>query len=129
MPEWQRLLMAGSWILAYTDTASIDSTNTVHYIRIPATECERKEPVSFPTGISYQVHLVCGQSIPGELIGEWSYSSDSIIGFGLKSDTLKWLSVTKLVMVTSDTLKLIQPSSLTAPDIQYTSFEEKTYSR
>ena len=121
--------MTRSWILAYTDTVSIDSTNTVHYIRIPATECERKERIFFYTGINYQVHLECGQSLPRELNGEWTYSSDSTVGFGLKSDTLKWLSVSKLVMVTPDTLKLIQPSSFTAPDSLYSGFEEKTYSR
>ena len=83
-PEVIRRLMTRSWILAYTDTVSIDSTNTVRYIRIPATECERKEPIFFFTGINYQVHLECGQTLPHELNGLWSYSSDLYNRFPIK---------------------------------------------
>ena len=127
LPEAQRLLMTRSWILAYTDSASIDNTNTVHYFRIPAAECEKKEPVSFTGETRYQINLVCDQSAPGELVGAWTYDSDSTLGYGLKTDT--FFNLATLELVTADTLKLIQKSSFAEPENHYDNYVEKTYSR
>ena len=125
--EVQRLYMTGSWILVYSDSSSLDSANVLRYFRFAATECEKQELITFAKGITYHINLVCNQAVPGEFVGSLTYNDeDSTMGYGLKTDTL--LSIAKLVMVTADTLKLIQRSSFAAPDIRYTGFQEKTYS-
>jgi hypothetical protein len=127
--EAQRLITVGSWVLAYTDTASIDSANVPHFYQIPATDCERKESVSFAFGINYHAQLVCNQPAAGELIGSWNYLGiDSVFGYGLKTDS-PFLNPAKLLLVSKDSLKLVQRSSFTNPDNLYAGFVEKTYSR
>jgi len=132
MTEAQRLLMAKPWIPAYTDSVSIDSTNTVHYYHLDARECEKQQPVFFADSFNYKIPLVCDQAVPGILIGYWQYDLDSTIGYGLKnvSDTayLVPLRIARLTFISSDTLKLIQQSSFAQPDIYYQHFVEKIYS-
>jgi hypothetical protein len=130
MPEAQRLLMAKPWNLAYTDSISIDSLNSVHYYHLPARECEKMEPVSFATNFNYYIQLVCDQPIPSTLNGNWQYGADSILGYGLKTDTGLNISlnIAKLKLITSDTLKLAQGSSFASPDIHYQFYVDKTYS-
>jgi hypothetical protein len=126
--EAQKLITIGSWILAYTDTASIDSANVPHFYQIPATECERKEPVSFAYGLDYHAQLVCNQPAPGELIGSWNYlDQDSTFGYGLQTDS--FLNPAKLLLVSRDSLRLVQQSSFTNPDVRYSGWVVKTYSR
>jgi hypothetical protein len=125
--EAQRLMMTGTWTLAYTDSIAFDSTNNVHYYRIPASECEKQEPIAFHSILHYYMQLVCNQPAGGELIGAWTYNSDSTFGYGSKSDTM--LNSGRLITVTQDTLKLVQQSSFATPDSLYPSYVEKTYSR
>ena len=131
IPETQRLLMIGSWILAYTDSISIDSTNTVHYFHLPAEDCERKEPVVFADSFNYYLQLVCDQPAPHAFIGVWTYGADSILGYGSKTDTgySTFLNTAKLILINADSLKLWQPSSFASPDDRYQFYVEKTYSR
>lgn len=130
LPEAQKLLMEGQWILAYTDSISIDSSNVVHYYHLPARECEKMEPVSFADNFNYYIQLVCDQPAPGTLNGSWTYGPDSILAYGLKSDTGYNISlnIAKLEVITSDTLKLGQRSSFAAPDNLYQFYVDKTYS-
>jgi len=126
-PEAQRLMMIGTWTLAYTDSIAFDSTNTIHYYRTPSTECEKQETIAFHSILHYYMQLVCNQPAGNELIGAWDYNSDSTFFYGSNTDT--WLNFGKLVMVTQDTLKLTQQSSFATPDSLYQSFVEKIYSR
>ena len=131
IPETQRLLMTGSWILTYTDSISIDSTNTVHYYHLPARDCERSEPITFADSFKYYIHLVCDQPVPGSLTGVWTYGADSMLAYGLQTDTglSTFLNTAKLLFINSDSLKLGQPSSFASPDDRYQFYVEKTYSR
>jgi hypothetical protein len=100
----------------------------IHYFHLPAIECERKESVSFAFGLDYHAQLVCNLPAIGELIGSWTYfNNDSTLGYGLKTDS--FLNPAKLMLVSMDSLKLIQRSSFTTPDILFAGFVEKTYSR
>lgn len=128
LTEAERLLITGSWVLVYTDSSVVDGANQLHHFHSPATDCEKKEYVSFAKGNRYQINLVCNQPVPGELIGYFSYGPDSVIGFGLMTDTLAWYPATLLKMVSKDSLRLIQRSSFTAPDILYDAYVERTYS-
>jgi len=126
--EVQKLYATGTWILSYSDSAHFDSVGVLHTFHWPATECEKQERISFANGITYHINLVCNQAIPGELTGWLTFNdNDSTIGYGLKTDS--FLKIAKLVLVTADTLKLIQQTSFAAPNIPYGGFEEKTYSR
>jgi hypothetical protein len=128
VPEAELLLTSGSWVLAYSDSTSLDSTNTLHYFRVPALDCEKKEFLSFAHGLHYTVNLVCPQSGSGTFSGVWTYfSNDSSLGYG--SDTASFLNNAVLKLVTTDTLKLIQQSSFATPEIHYSYYVEKTYSR
>lgn len=131
IPETQILLMTGSWILAYTDSISIDSTNTVHYYHLPARDCERSEPVTFADSFKYYIQLVCDRPVPGALTGDWNYSADSTLGYGLQTDTgcCVSLNIAKLLFINADSLKLGQLSSFASPDDRYQFYVEKTYSR
>jgi hypothetical protein len=128
VPEAELLLTSGSWVLVYSDSISVDSTNTLHYFHLPAQDCEKKELLSFAHGLHYSINLVCPEHGSGTFSGEWTYfSNDSSLGYG--SDTALYLKNAFLKLVTKDTLKLIQQSSFATPEIQYSSYVEKTYSR
>lgn len=131
IPETQSLLMTGSWILAYTDSISIDSANTLHYYHLPARDCERSEPITFADSFKYHIQLVCDLPVPGILTGVWTYGADSILGYGLQTDTgySAFLNSAKLLFINSDSLKMGQPSSFASPDDRYQFYVEKTYSR
>ncbi len=122
--------MAGSWILAYTDSISIDSSNTVHYYHLPARDCERMEPVKFADSFNYYIQLVCDQPVASTLNGSWVFDSDSTLGYGLKTDTGYTISlnIAQIEFINSDTLKLGQRSSFASPDIHYQFYVDKIYS-
>jgi hypothetical protein len=130
LSETQRLLMARPWILAYTDSISIDSSNTVHYYHLPARECERMEPVSFAGNFNYYIKLVCDQPVTDTLNGTWVFDTDSTLGYGLKTDTGYAISLNfaQIEFINSDTLKLGQRSSFASPDVHYQFYVDKSYS-
>jgi len=130
LPEAQRLIMAKPWILVYTDSVYGDSLNHEHHHLVPARECEKQEPVTFAGNFNYYIKLVCEQPDSAILNGQWTYTPDSVLGYALKSDTGVYasMSIARLEIVTSDSLKLIQESSFATPDIRDSFFFEKTYS-
>jgi hypothetical protein len=126
-----KLLIAKPWYLSYTDSVYVDSTNAQHIYRIPATDCEKQEGVNFEQNSIYFMNLVCNPSPSDKLNGTWQYYPDSTITYGLASDT--GFSVQQagfILMITSDSLRLLQQSDFAIPDVRYKDLDKtKTYTR
>ncbi len=130
MPPAQRLLMAKPWVLIYSEWVTPDSSNSPNYHFQTARECEKKETISFAGNFNYYAKQVCDQSIPNTLAGDWIFDQDSIIGFGSKtSDTsvTSSLNIARLILVTTDSLKLFQQRRFATPDSASLLYYEMTY--
>jgi hypothetical protein len=127
----QKLLMAKPWYLSYTDSVHLDSINVQHFYRIPATDCEKKEGVSFGQNFNYFMNLVCSPFPSDKLNGNWQYFRDSTIAYGSASDTgvTSILHIGYILMITPDSLRLYQQSDFSSPDAGFEDlYELKTYS-
>ena len=130
IPEEQRLLMARPWVLIYTDWITFDSSNKPYYHFLSSSDCEKKEAITFANNFDYYVKLVCNQSAPATLAGDWNLLPDSNLGFGSKtSDTsvTTALNIAKLELVTTDSLKFVQQRSFAKPDSADLNIYEMTY--
>jgi hypothetical protein len=131
IPKAQVLLMSRPWILAYKKWETLDSLNTLSYHLLSSSDCEKQEAITFNDHLTYRVNLVCNQSTPTTLFGDWQFDPDSTLGFGSKaSDTsiTVGLNIAKLEVVTADSLKCIQMKSFATPDSNSLNFYEMAYS-
>ena len=122
--------MARPWVLIYTEWLTFDSSNTPNYLFLSSSDCEKQQAITFANNSDYYVKLVCNQSAPATLVGDWNLLPDSMLGFGSKtSDTsiTTALNIAKLELVTTDSLKFVQQRSFAKPDSVSLNFYEMTY--
>jgi hypothetical protein len=130
IPQEQRLLTAKPWVLIYTEWVTFDSSNTPNYHFLSSSNCEKQEAITFAINFDYYVKLVCDQSVPTTLVGDWNLFPDSMMGFGSKTtDTsiTTALNNARLELITTDSLKFVQQRSFAKPDSASLFYYEMTY--